>query len=226
MRLIKMFGLAAIAVGAFMAFLGATSASAITSLEKVVLCKVLQDPCLAANVVPSGTGLHTSSTDPILLGPSFNVLCASSQGSGSTTTALAHGELTSLTWTTCKRTDNGSACTVTSEHLPFLIQGELKSDHVGYEVLVKETNKGRPQAKVSCSGLTCAYGASHVIFEALDVSGVTVLDVLQNLTGEGFCGLLGEGVWHAKYTTTCLLPAGTAVNCYLAMEENVVLSVP
>ena len=61
MRLVKMSGMAAIAVGALMTVLGATSASAVTSLEQVVLCKGLQDPCEPTNELPKGTVLQLGS---------------------------------------------------------------------------------------------------------------------------------------------------------------------
>jgi hypothetical protein len=218
-RLIKAFALAAIPVGAFMAFLGASSASAVTTLEKVVLCKVLESPCQAANIVPQGTVIHGTASDKLLLGPSFNVLCAQSALLGTTTSTLAHWKIESLSLTNCSRTDNGSACTVTAKGLPYLAKSELQANDTNYETLVTEIPPGnRPRYEVACSGLTCTYGAATVLLEEEHVSGVTFLKLLQNLEGEGFCGLLGSGVWHALYEIKCLLPAGTAVNCYSAME--------
>jgi hypothetical protein len=221
-RLIKTFALAAIAVGAFTAFLGATSASATGTLLNVVLCKKLVSPCPLADVVPNGAELHGTAKNPELLGSTTNVKCAESHvlGKIESATNLAHGKITKLEWLTCSQTD-GQKCTVATNNLPYLIQGELKSDDKGYEALVTSSGVGRPSALVECPATgDCSFGANTVLFEALHTGtngNTTVLDVLQTLTGEGFC-FFTSGVWHAKYETTCLLPAGTNVPCWLQME--------
>jgi hypothetical protein len=215
-----MFALAAIAAGAFMAFLGASSASA-TSLEEVVLCKTL--PAEGANCPEkghfgSGTVVHGLAENPVLLG-AFNIECLHSKTSGKLTSLLAHGVIESLSFTHCLRTSNGNTCTTTTERLPYLIQAELAADHKAYEVLVKAGESGlRPEVRVQCpsDGIDCKYGADHIKFSVLHVE-LVVLDVLQELTGLGFCFI--TAVWHAKYKTKCL--EGTSeVGCYPAMEEK------
>jgi hypothetical protein len=221
MRLIKMFGLAAIAVGAFMAFLGASSASA-TSLEEVVLCKALETPCVNGHFA-TGTVVHGVATDPVLLGP-FNILCLESTILGITTSLLAHGEITALALVHCLREGTNHTCTWTAERLNYLIKVELTSAHNTYEALVTAGSSGlRPEVRVQCpeDGIDCKYGADTLLYEALDVSGETVLNVLQELSGLGFCFI--TAVWHAKYKTKCLSSPTVEVNCYLAMEAGSVL---
>lgn len=223
MRLIKTFALAAIAVGAFTAFLGATSASAITSLEEVVLCKTLTDPCPEGGFFTAGTVLHGTATNPELLGTP-NILCEKSTVLGETTDPLyAHGKITALGWSGCK-TSSGTACTVTTTNLPHLVLGELQANHEKYENLVTSGGTGDPGATVKCGETSCTYGAANVLFEVLHVEGVTVLDVLQTLSGKGIC-FFTSGVWHAKYTSKCL-EGKVEVNCYLAMHPKSVLKTP
>jgi hypothetical protein len=211
-----MFGLAAIAVGAFMAFLGASSASA-TSLEEVVVCKALENPCNNGHW-GSGTKLDALATNPVLLSSvAEDIECLVSHLQGELTSLLAHGKITSITWLHCLQ--NGEACTVTNNNTPFLVKGELQSNHTGYETLVTAVAGGsRPSALVECPGIDCSYGANTILAEVLDVSGVTFFDILANLSGEGFC-FFTTGVWHAKYEVKCL-DGTTEVNCYLEMENN------
>jgi hypothetical protein len=228
-RLIKMFSLAALAVVALMAFIGATSASAVTSLEEVVLCKVSnEDPCAAANRFGSGTVLHgelVSGTQALLLGNDFVgpvvVHCTASTTLGTTTSSLAHGEITALGFTGCTNLRDGKTCTTTTEHLNYLVKGELKSGDSGCEVLITEkAGNGRPEVRLKCEslGINCQYGAATVLFEALGASGSadTVLDVLQELEGLGFC--FTESIWHAEYLVRCLNASSQNVGCWLRME--------
>jgi len=220
MRLIKMFGLAAIAAAAVMAFVGATSAMAITELEEVVLCNENVSPCPAGHDFAAGTVLHgelKSATKAVLLS-SIQIECSSSTTLGTTTSLLAHGEITALTFSNCK-TSTGVTCTVTVEHLNFLVNGELNATHSGYEAVVTGISNGQPQAQVVCGTVVeCKYGETSVLLTAEPEAGDTVLSVLQELTGVGpLCGTIAHPVWHAKYLTRCL--SGTSlVGCWLAME--------
>jgi len=217
-RLIKMLGLAAIAVGAFMAFLGASSASA-TPLEEVVVCKVLQDPCSSSNHLGNGTILHGLASNPVLLAPGDDVFCSHSEVEGEIESLLAHGLIEEVTFTGCER--GGEECTVSVNNEPFLAKGELKSTDSGYEILVTKPGS-RPQANINCPGINCNFGANTILFEYLDPSSgaLAVLDVLQDLSGEGGLCVFLSGTWHAQYTTSCLESTnpGTTVDCWLAME--------
>jgi hypothetical protein len=227
-RLIKMFGLTAIAVGAFMAFLGATSASAVTSLEEVVLCKTSADPCGAKEHLTSGAVLKgTSIGEPDLLGGfGVTVLCLSSATSGKTTSLLSHGLIESLSFTHCL--ESGQTCTTEPLRLPYLVKGELNSAHNAYEALVTAGPSGlRPEVRLVCNhiGIDCHYGADSILFETLN-SGTSgemdmVWDILQTLSGLGFC--FTSAIWHAKYLVRCLQPANTLVSCLAAMENGSVL---
>jgi len=220
-----MFGLAAIAVGAFMAFLGATSASAVTSLEQVVLCKKLVDPCPVVDQVPSGLIIHgTAPLGVELLGPP-DVYCLTSEVLGETTTGLAHGKITSMAFNHCLELPSTLCTAVTSKNLPWLIKAELKSDHTEYEALVTSGGTGDPSALLQCPNTAdCTFGAVTVLGEILHggASGLALLDILQELPGKGLC-FFTSGVWHAKYELKCLLPTGTSVGCWPSMHQNVVL---
>jgi hypothetical protein len=210
-----MLGLAAVAAMAVMAFVAASASAEVTELEKVVLCKQLENPCVNGSF-PTGTIVHGTATNATLLGPP-NVVCETSTVKGETTTALAHGLITGLTWAGCKE-EGGGGCTVTTQHLNYLIKGELQANHVNYEALVTGTTNGRPAAQIVCPEIPgCSFGENSVLFEALHVEGVTVLDVLQTLKGEGLC-FFTSGIWHAKYAVKCLNEVAELKNCYLEME--------
>jgi len=219
-----MFGLAVIAVAALMAFVGASSAMA-TPLEEVVVCKENVSPCPTGKSLGSGTVLHgelEAGTKALLLA-NPEILCESSTTLGTLTspTSLAHGEITALTFGTCHTGGPTPVnCTVTVQHLNYLVKGELKSSDTGYEVLVTELGtNGKPQAKVVCGTLVeCEYGAPNVLLEAEAKAGDTVLSVLQELEGKGpLCGTIAKPIWHAKYLTRCL-EGGNLVGCWLTME--------
>lgn len=223
MRLIKMFGLAALAAAAVMAFVGASSAMAVTELEEVVVCKLFgEDPCsLTSMHLGAGTILHgelLSGTKAVLLS-STQIECGASTTLGEITELLAHGKITALTFSSCQ-TSTGVACTVTTEHLNYLVLGLLNAAHNGYEVVVSpEGTNGQPQAEVVCGKIvSCKYGESSVLLTAEPNSSDTVLSVLQELTGVGLlCGTIAHPVWHAKYLTRCL-EGVNLVGCWLAME--------
>jgi hypothetical protein len=220
-----MLGLTALSALSAMAFVGVTSAMAETEAEqkKVVVCSVLENPCQTAHHLGTGTILHgqlAAGTTAQLLGPT-NVTCTASTTLGVINELLAHGEITALGFSGCTE-EEGKACTTTTEHLNYLVRGELKSGGGGYELLVTEkAGAGRPEVKVKCgSFLECSYGAATVLLEQLHdtVNNDAVLDVLQLLTGLGLCGFAGTGTWHAQYLTRCLNPVNTTVPCWLAME--------
>ena len=232
MRLIKMFGLVAIAVGAFMGFVGATSASAVTSLEEVVVCKVKQDPCLPANVLGAGTNIRANSVaaPELLAGTSGTISCASSSASGKTAAAqnLAHGLIESLTFTTCTRggTENCTFTNTVSPTKPLLALALLITGHLEYHLVVtKHVNGDEPGATVKCGFfIECTFHAAEVLFEILldEVNHDTVLDVLQTLlkTG-GFCP--NESIWHAKYLVECEVGGVFTKSCWPKMHEKSVL---
>jgi hypothetical protein len=238
-RLIKMFGLAAIAVGALMAFVGATSASAITSLEEVVVCKedkmLAAAGCPAAQQLPSGTAidgqLEAGSTAQLLsnLG---TVKCNQSTTSGETSSSLAHGLITAVTFN-----NNGgkcllggsTECEITTEHKPYLVLVLLITGHEEYHAVVSEhgTN-GKPRALVDCgsSALKCFFGHVEFLFTVELKAEDTVWTINQELEREGGSGFLcpSTSTWQAKYLVRCLKSNHTEFQpCWPAMHENVKL---
>jgi hypothetical protein len=220
MRLVKTFTLAAIAVGALTAFLGATSASA-TSLEEVVLCKTLEDPCLNGHF-GAGTVLHGLATNPTLTGL-IDITCATSHVLGETTSLLAHGKITAWSLLECKESE-GETCTWSTNNLPYLWKTELQANHKNYEVLVTSGGGGRPSMRARCPGLDCSFGANLLLYSVAHTGagGTAVLNVEQELTGEGFFCSFASGTWTASYSLKCL--SGSAeVGCWPAMHPNVKL---
>jgi len=220
MRLVRMFGVAVIATVVTMAFVGASSAMAVTELEKVVLCNENVSPCPAGHDFESPTVFHgelKTGTKAVLLA-STQIECPASTTLGITDELLVHGEITALTFEKCK-TNTGVACAVVKEHLNYLIKGELNATHSGYEAVVTGLNNGQPQATVVCGTIIeCKYGETSVLFTAEPEAGDMVLSVLQELTGVGpLCGTIVHPVWHAKYLTRCL-EGSSLVGCWLEME--------
>lgn len=228
MRLIKMFALAAIAVGAFTAFLGATSAMAVTELEEVVLCKVKEDPCAAGNRMASGTIIHselvTGTTAKLEAGSLGKVLCTASTVKGTTTSALAHGTIESLTFTSCVRDKllgGTEACTVTSVPNPANYLGlvKLNSTMNGYEFEVSNNGNGNPSAHVTCGAIiNCTFGKTSVTLSASLGASDTVFNAnaIELERSGGACP--EESKWTASYLTRCLEPVGTFKACWPAME--------
>lgn len=107
MRLIKTFGLAAIAAIAVSAFLGPSSAMASGS---TALCTAHQETCSAGNLT---TSVHTIASNPLMHTSIVDVICDSTLLEGS---LLALGSpqamhVTSIAFTNCRR-HSGSACTI------------------------------------------------------------------------------------------------------------------
>lgn len=233
MRLIKMFGLALIAAAAVTAFVGATSASAVTSLEEVVVCKTDH---MASGTCPSAFGANTKLDAQLVAGTEAQlstnlgtVKCNESTTSGETTTALAHGKITAVTFNNnggpCKLGETN--CTVTNEHLPYLVLVLLTTNHTEYHAVVSEEGtNGKPRANVNCgSALNCNFGSAEVLFTVLLETHDTVWDVNQSLDREGGSGFFcpATSTWNAKYLARCLEPAGTFVDCWPSMESGSVL---
>jgi hypothetical protein len=218
-----MLGLAAIAVGLFMAFLGASSASA-TSLEEVYLCKALENPC-ANSHHGLGTVLHGVSIGATkLLGP-ITLLCEASHLLGELTSLLAHGKITAVSWLNCHEEGGaGEPCTVAQQHLPLLVKAELQANHTNYEALVTSGGSGRPAFRLLCPEAgECSFGSNTILFTVTHAGtgSSVILSVLQALSGEGFCFFF-SGTFHAEYELKCL-SGSSEVGCWPEMEPNVIL---
>lgn len=146
-----MFGLAAAAVAA-MAFMGATSAMATSTL----LCN--NDQALGSCTSPT-THVHQVATDPKLLTSLGTVLCES---------ALLLGEVlglgspqhihAKLTYTNCVL--GGGACTVEEVSEGVLVEVLRTAAELGNVT-------GSGQVEVNCSGLQCTYEGKELTGHAL-----------------------------------------------------------
>jgi hypothetical protein len=203
-RLIKMFGLAAIAAVAAMAFIGASSASA------TMLCKVKTDPCPTTptnQLIPVNTVLKAklkAGTSATLKAGFAEVVCTASTVEGKVTNAgggagvAVLGSITSATWTSC--TCTGQAATATAEALPWSAELNWVAGNNGS---MKVTGV---KVKVVCLGETCFYGGEVKGLEVVGGNPAHVLAAAGNvkitrLAGSGiFCANPAE--WIADYEVT------------------------
>jgi len=216
-RLIKTFGLAAIAATTVMAFVGVSSALAITELEEVVNCKVKTDPCPVGSDWGAGTVIDGHAENTVLLTSLGNISCKLSTQEGEQTELLAHGAILALSFTDCLL--GSTTCTFTAEHLGYLVLVLLNpAMDGGYHAVLSSGGSGNPQVHVVCGSLiNCSFGASEVLFSIEEMEHDTLWIVLQSLarTG-GICPSIS--VWHAVYLVRCLNPTGTFVDCFPKME--------
>jgi hypothetical protein len=192
MRLIKMFGLAAIAAVAAMAFVGASSASANGS---TALCKVNQLVCPAASIF---TGhVEALSTQVVIKGP-LNVTCTHSiilgEALGLAKPLIIH--VTELDFLNCN-------CPVTVSDSTGLLEALKTASN-----LATSTAEGFV-IEMNCSGVNCKYGgfaqAVHVVGgNPLTIKAVEIEPKL--LSGSSFFCFGAPGFWTAEYKVT--LPTG------------------
>ncbi|HEX6753775.1 MAG TPA: hypothetical protein VF093_09355 [Solirubrobacterales bacterium] len=193
MRLIKMFGLTALAAVAAMAFVGATSASAETSTQ---ICKAHTGlTCGAGDAVTSHHMVLASGTVGQLLA-TINVLCL---GILIDATPLGLGKpqsihTTSFSFTGCGTGSGHNNCTVTVPEQP--LADLLKT---GLEEGVLIFTNGRLRTVCSNLGVDCLYDGEGMEF---NVGGghLTATETPTNeLGGKFFC--LDQGVVDALYET-------------------------
>jgi hypothetical protein len=155
MKLMKMFGLAMVAAIATMAFIGASSASAVTA------CKVNTNPCPEGQLYPSGTVVKAkleTGTKAVLTTNLATVECSVSESVGKSTATEGSplpGLITSLTFKECKTTA-GVECTVTVVNLnveaPY--KADITASGSGNGVLnVLASSLGNPGATVVCASV-------------------------------------------------------------------------
>jgi hypothetical protein len=214
MRLIKMFGLTAIAALATMAFIGAGSASAIT------LCKEAQnasEECPAGKRYPSGTVLKASlvtGTKAVLLSNLGTIECNKAETAGKTSEESGSplkGQIETVTFSECEV--EGVPCTVTTENLPYTAL--LLLEPAGSYHLIVHNGK----ALVVCAGvINCKFGAAEILFSQVNLPLAEDVDlkVLQELERSS-TGLIGAicpstAVWHAEYLVSTPHPLFVAMN--------------
>jgi len=197
-RLMKMFGLAALAAVAAMAFVGVTSASA----TNTVLCKANELTCEATNKIEHATvtGLSTNAT---LLSSLATVLCDHSIVSGKVL-LLANplvGHIEKITFTICEEDTFGTECTVTTNNAGLL---KLLKTGANAGSLTAEG----AEALVSCPeiGLHCNYGNPTTSLAVAGSQGTALAVItatkvkLPEIGNKFFCP--NESFWDATYTVT------------------------
>jgi hypothetical protein len=200
-RLIKLFGLAAVVAVAATALIGAASASAMST----TVCKTNELPCEPENqYAMTGFAIKAKATNPELTSNLGTIKCASSESVGSVTglSTLENGlvdllgEITELTFSECKL--GTSKCTVTAQGLPDMvallqIEGTMNGNLV--------TNEA--SAHVS-ECLNCTFGG-EVSLEAVggEMGNIVAEDILIRESGI-FCP--EKSKWKAKYLVS--EPAG------------------
>lgn len=205
MRLIKILGLGVVTAIAAMALVGAGSASAST-----VLCKNNELPCLAANQYASGTVFSAKATNALLDTSGTDVECGKSTTTLATSAQAGEpllGEITGLTFESCKTVGTGFGCTVTTENLNYAASlVHTAATMNGKLTVTKHSGGGSPGAAVSCLGgsLKCVFSAEPV----LEVVGGSVAEVVATAvkmtlsTKSGFLECPKEAKWSANYIAT------------------------
>jgi hypothetical protein len=192
MRLIKMFGLAAVAVVAAMAFVGATSASA----TDTQLCKVHTGlTCGEGDAVTSHHMVLASGSIGKLLG-AINVLCLSILIEA---TPLGLGNpqsihTTSFTFTGCGSGSTHSNCTVTVPEQP--LADLLKT---GLEEGVLVFTNGQLRTQCSNMGIDCLYDGEGMEFTVGGQHLTAEETPVRELGGKFFCP--NEGVVDGLFET-------------------------
>jgi hypothetical protein len=197
MKYLKMLGLAAVAAAAVMAFVGAGTASA-----ESTLCKVTVDPCPEASRYGAGTVIKAqleAGTHATLHAGFAEITCKKSTVEGKIETATTpSGKITSLTFTEC-----GTAV------VKVLKTGTLTAHHTsahngnltvsGVEVTIEQ------------NGVHCIYGGNITTGLALTASSSSTTPATMNstakiplLSGGFFCA--NPANWTAKYEVTTPIP--------------------
>lgn len=227
MRLTKMFGLVAVAVTIVTAFIGATSASAVSSLETVVVCK---SDHMSSGTCPSAYSSGTKIDGPLVAGTISKfetnlgtIKCTESEFSDETSSSLAHGLITEFKIGICFL-GGIIQCSITIDHLPILFLVLLTTNHTEYHAIVSEHgNNGKPKLLVACgTSLKCDFSHAEILFTVLLEAHDTVWEVNQELEREGGSGFLcpASSNWNAIFLIRCLEPAGTFVDCWPSMEAG------
>jgi hypothetical protein len=219
MSRIKMLGLAAVAVLALAAFVGAASASA----ANTTLCNSALSPCPAANQYAANTVLNATlktgtnavlSTSGGLMNPT--VTCTNSTVALKNTAVTGNplpASVTSLAFNNggtppaaCTSVNPTSTCTVTVNSLPY--SGSVNLTTAGNGTLTVNN----PNVTVACSGLpTCTYSASSVAGTVTGGNPAVVAFNSVALTVAGGFGCPTGATWTATYQLVNVGGSPTAV---------------
>lgn len=187
MKSIKILGLAAVLAMAAMAFIGGSSASAVT------LCKVNTNPCPTESRIPVGETLKSQLNGGVAkLTGLLNEECSSSTVEGATETntgSSLDGKITATTFTNCQECEKIEALPPWTFHLTATSSGNGT-----LTILTPEVHL------INCTffGIDCTVSASTVVLDVTGGSPALVKAVNEPLEGGGFC----DGNWTATYKLT------------------------
>jgi len=221
MRFTKVFGLAAVAAVAAMAFIGTSSAFAV---DNVVICKTLVNSgalCPAGNLWLSGSVVEALATQPKLessFGP--DIVCEDSIVKGETLADKGNPNLgfkiTSLIFGALPTPSLGNGCTTCTGgvHTTVPITGTL-----GVEATDKFYLEASGQAELlGCPfSTTCIYGAlvksgtithtgSHATHSGTNLAVIPINFTLTKKAGSSFA-CPSSGQWVANYVVTLVKSA-------------------
>lgn len=194
MKSIKWIGLAAVVSMIAMAFVGASSASALST----ALCKTKEKVCASGNQYAAGTTLSAKlkeGTTAKLTG-ALEVTCSASTVGGKTEGASLGasilGAIETLTFTSC-----GTTCeSITAEGFPYVSHlvnlGSLKGTLTVLtpKVVLK---------KCTIFKITCTATAKEVVLDVdTSVEPATIKAINEPLE----LGACGKGTWNAEYVLT------------------------
>lgn len=202
MKHLKMLGLAALAVAAVMAFIGASSASA------TVLCKTtpVSNSCPSGWDYPAETTIHATVEGTVHLVAGFvNDTCANGTVRGKTANTggaseTVNGSIEVLTFEEC-------TCPTT-----VITKGSLEIHWIPGSNNGTLTGRGS-EVTVNCSGVTCTYGTAangtdlgKATGSATDTEKATmdISATLPKLAGSFLCPSTGE--WTGAYWVTEPVP--------------------
>jgi hypothetical protein len=196
MRYLKMLSLAAVAVAALMAVVGAGAAQA-----ESTFCRGTEDPCSVANMYPVKTVIAAWTIGQATLSTGFaTVTCFGTLSAKIESLTTPEGTITALGWTAC-----GGAEEVASEPTG----GSLGTLTVRWDA---EHNGNLTMSgvkiRIKALGVTCVYGGN--ITSGLTLKGGNPATVGVNAGMERLAGssvLCGKpGGWSANYEVTAPKP--------------------
>ena len=231
MKLIKVFGLAVVAVLALTAFVGVGTASAVP--DEVVLCKKLianDKLCLKGELVEVGATIKALASSPELTAGAFSkVKCEDSTMVGKVTSSIPlKGSITALEFGKLPTPSLGTGCTTCTSGVhttvPIAIE-PLMPTATTYTLMAT----GEAEL-LNCFGLgiNCKYrgenleppidhGGTHSPSEAAAFAVVLINVTLNRVApSSGFCP--ATGTWTANYSIYDCEEGGNHIPCWLALD--------
>jgi len=195
-RLIKMVGLAAIAAAAFMAFVGASSASA------TIICKE-DNTGVCANPMTENSKVKGTASGPFLeVSATERITCTSSELTATVATGGAATE-GNITWSGCSNTVSGCSGSATTVTTAANRTGSVTWTAAHQFKVV--TNNPETTVKMTCFGapVTCTYKPATITgagTNATSETGKATVVINEKIASPGFpCP---AGTEHATYTVT------------------------